>query len=87
DKVWRYFLSMQRKNRMTFFVGMICFLFLFGCGRQIDEQTKDNLVKLADYVAKNTIVLGQNLNQINEKLLDSFININRQIAEGLLGHQ
>ena len=66
---------------------MIKTLMLKHSNSRLSQQTKDNLVKLADYVAKNTIVLGQNLNQINEKLLDSFININRQIAEGLLGHQ
>ena len=54
---------------------------------KLPQTVKDNLIKLADYIAKNTIVLGKNISQINEKLLDSFININRQIAEGLLGHQ
>jgi flagellar biosynthesis regulator FlaF len=54
---------------------------------RLPEETKNNLIKLADYVAQNTIKLGQDLNNIDNKMLDSFININRQIAEGLLGHR
>ena len=54
---------------------------------RLPEETRNNLIKLADYVAQNTIKLGQNLNNIDNKMLDSFININRQIAEGLLGHR
>ena len=54
---------------------------------KLPQETKDNLIKLADYVAANTIKLGQNLEKTDSKLLDSLININRQIAEGLLGHQ
>ena len=53
----------------------------------LPKETKDNLIKLADYVAKNTIKLGQNLDNIDTRMLDSFININRQISEGLLGHR
>ena len=54
---------------------------------KLPQETKDNLVKLADYVAGNTIKLGQSLSKMDKKLLDSIININKQIAEGLLGHQ
>ena len=54
---------------------------------RLPQNIKENLVKLADYVAANTIKLGQNLDNIDEKLLDSFININRQISEGLLGRR
>lgn len=54
---------------------------------RLPQAIKDNLVKLADYVASNTIKIGQNLDNIDQKLLDSFININRQISEGLLGHK
>ena len=54
---------------------------------KLPQQTRDNLIKLADYVAGNTVKLGQNLSKMNKKLLDSIININKQIAEGLLGHQ
>ena len=54
---------------------------------RLPEETRNNLIKLADYVAQNTIKLGQDLNNIDNKMLDSFININRQIAEGLLGHR
>lgn len=54
---------------------------------RLPKETKENLIKLADYVATNTIKLGQKLNDIDSKMLDSFININKQIAEGLLGHR
>lgn len=54
---------------------------------KLPKETRNNLIKLADYVAKNTIKLGQNLDNIDQKMLDSFININRQISEGLLGHR
>lgn len=54
---------------------------------KLPQETKNNLIKLADYVAKNTIKVGQNLKSIDQKMLDSFININRQISEGLLGHR
>ena len=50
-------------------------------------STKDNLIKLADYVAKNTIKIGQDLDNLDMKMLDSFVNINRHISEGLLGHR
>ncbi len=50
----------------------------------LPQNIKDNLIKLADYVAKNTIKLGQDLDNIDQKMLDSFININRQISEGLI---
>ena len=52
----------------------------------LSEETKNNLIKLADYVSKNTIKLGQNLENLDMKMVDSFVNINRHISEGLLGH-
>ena len=54
---------------------------------KLPQETKENLIKLSDYVSQNTFKLGQNLSKMDKKLLDSIININRQIAEGLLGHQ
>ena len=54
---------------------------------KLPQETKSNLVKLADYVACNTIKLGQNLNKVDDKLLNSFVEINRNIAEGLLGNK
>ena len=54
---------------------------------KLPEETKENLIKLADYVASNTIKLGKNLDEMDQKILDTLININRQISEGLLGHQ
>jgi len=54
---------------------------------KLPQETRDNLMKLADYVAANTIKLGQNLDNIDGKLLDSLVNINRHISEGLIGHR
>ncbi len=54
---------------------------------KLPEETRNNLVRLADYVARNTIVLGQDLDNVDQKMLNSFVNINRQISEGLLGHR
>lgn len=54
---------------------------------KLPEETRANLIKLADYVALNTIKIGQNLSADNKKMLESFIGINRHISEGLLGHR
>lgn len=51
------------------------------------DETKNNMIKLADYVAKNTVKIGQNLDNPDTKMLDSFVSINRHISEGLLGHR
>ena len=53
----------------------------------LPENIRDNLVKLADYISVNTIKLGQNLDTIDEKILNSFITINKHISEGLIGHR
>ncbi|MBQ9235070.1 MAG: hypothetical protein IJ184_01205 [Alphaproteobacteria bacterium] len=54
---------------------------------KLPQETRDNLIKLADYVAGNTIKLGQNLDNLDDKLLNSLVSINRNIAEGLIGHR
>lgn len=54
---------------------------------KLPQETRDNLIKLADYVAANTIKVGQNLDNIDDKLMNSLININRHISEGLIGHR
>lgn len=54
---------------------------------KLPMETRENLIKLADYVAANTIKIGQNLNNIDDKLFNSLVNINRHIAEGLIGHR
>ena len=53
----------------------------------LPDNIKNNLIKLADYVSVNTIKLGQNLENIDRKMLDSFVNINKHISEGLIGHR
>ncbi len=54
---------------------------------QLSEEVRNNLVRLADYVSVNTIKLGQNLDNIDEKMLNSFVTINKHISEGLIGHR
>jgi len=54
---------------------------------KLPNDVRNNLIKLADYIALNTIKIGQNLNNDNRKMIDSFISINRHISEGLLGHR
>ncbi len=51
---------------------------------KLPADTKNNLVKLADYVSTKTIELGQNMDNLNEKALDSMIMTNLQISEGLM---
>lgn len=54
---------------------------------ELSEEVKNNLIKLADYVSVNTIKLGQNLNNVDEKMLNSLVSINKHISEGLIGHR
>jgi flagellar biosynthesis regulator FlaF len=65
---------------------MIRTLMVSGKSKQ-PKETQENLVKLADYVVKNTVKLNQELDKADDKMLNSFININRQISEGLLGRR
>ena len=50
----------------------------------LPEETKGNLVKLADYVSGKTLEVGRNIEKIDDKALDSMILTNLQISEGLL---
>lgn len=50
----------------------------------LPEETKGNLIKLADYVSGKTMEVGRNIEKINDKALDSMILTNLQISEGLL---
>lgn len=51
---------------------------------KVPSDIKGNLVKLADYVSNKTIDLGKNIENINEKALESLIMTNLQISEGLI---
>ena len=53
----------------------------------LPQDVKNNLMKLSDYVVSNTAKLNENLNNIDKKMLDSFVNINKHISEGLIGHR
>lgn len=53
---------------------------------KLPDETKNNLVKLAEYVSAKTLELGKNIDDINDKVLDSMINTNLQISEGLISN-
>ena len=50
----------------------------------LPPETKSNLIKLADYVSSKTLEIGKNVDDINQKTLDSMIMTNLQISEGLM---
>ena len=61
---------------------------LAGCtGTKLPEETKSNLIKLADYVSAKTIEVGQNIENANPKTIDSMIMTNLQISEGLMSRR
>lgn len=51
---------------------------------KLPNETKNNLIKLADYVSAKTLELGKNIDNLNQKTLDSMIMTNLQISEGLM---
>lgn len=51
---------------------------------ELPKETKSNLIKLADYVSSKTIEVGKDINNLNDKALDSMIMTNLQISEGLM---
>lgn len=53
---------------------------------KLPSETRSNLVKLADYVSAKTLELGKDINNINDSVLDSMINTNLQISEGLISN-
>ena len=56
-------------------------------GTKLPEETKSNLIKLADYVSAKTIEVGQNIENANPKTIDSTIMTNLQISEGLMSRR
>ena len=54
---------------------------------KIPEEIKGNLIKLADYVSQKTLEVGKNIDNVNIKALDSMIDTNLQISEGLMSKQ
>ncbi|MBE6448395.1 MAG: hypothetical protein E7018_03750 [Alphaproteobacteria bacterium] len=53
----------------------------------LPEETKSNLIKLADYVSSKTLEVGKNLDKVDNGTIESFINANLQISEGLITSQ
>lgn len=54
---------------------------------RLPEETRSNLIKLADYISSKTLEVGKNIEHVNDKVLDSMINTNLQISEGLISNQ
>ena len=54
---------------------------------QLPEETKSNLIKLADYVSSKTLEVGKDLDNVNASVIESMINTNLQISEGLITSQ
>jgi len=50
----------------------------------LPEETKQNLIKLSQFVTQTTMAQGV---ELPAEVLDTFININLQISEGLLEAQ
>lgn len=48
------------------------------------KEIKDNIVKLADYVTSKSLEVGKNINNYDSSVLDSMVNVNLQISEGLV---
>lgn len=53
----------------------------------LPQETRGNLIKLADYISAKTIEVGKNLQNINAKTIDSMIMMNLQISEGLMSFE
>lgn len=51
---------------------------------QVPKETRQNLVKLSQFVAQTTLAQGV---EMPTDILDTFINIDLQISEGLLAGQ
>ena len=51
---------------------------------KMPKETKNNLIKLADYVSAKTLEVGQDIDNLNQKAIDSMIMTNLQISEGLM---
>lgn len=53
----------------------------------LPNTIRNNLVRLADYVSARTIEVGQDVTKINDKAIDSMIQTNLQISEGLMSRE
>ncbi len=53
---------------------------------KLPDETKSNLIKLADYISSKTLELGKDISNVNDRVLDSMINTNLQISEGLMSN-
>ena len=54
---------------------------------KLPAETKNNLIKLADYVSSKTLEVGRNVHKVSDKTLDSMIMTNLQISEGLMSNR
>lgn len=53
----------------------------------LPQNTRSNLIKLADYVSSKTLEVGKDINNVSEQAIDSMIMTNLQISEGLMSKE
>lgn len=53
----------------------------------LPDEIKGNLHKLADFVSQKTIEIGKNLDNVNVSTIETMINTNLQISQGLMAKQ
>lgn len=53
----------------------------------LPKPVRTNLVKLADYISSKTIEVGQDVTKINDKAIETMIQTNLQISEGLMSRE
>ncbi|MBE6453129.1 MAG: hypothetical protein E7012_06550 [Alphaproteobacteria bacterium] len=53
----------------------------------LPDETKSNLIRLADYVSSKTLEVGKDISNVNAKVIESMIDTNLQISEGLITSQ
>jgi len=53
----------------------------------LPQETRSNLIKLADYVSAKTMEVGKDMSNLNGKAIDSMIMTNLQISEGLMSKE
>lgn len=51
---------------------------------KFSKDSRDNLIKLADYVSAKTLEIGRDISNLDAKAIDSMVMTNLQISEGLV---
>lgn len=53
----------------------------------LPEEVRTNLITLSDYICSNSSVLINDIDNVKPEKIDTIVNINKHISEGLLGHR